>query len=190
MQRESTPQNPVELGNDFKDLAQDPRNWVIRSANRAVYFEKTFNAYNERIRKKVGVDGLYLNKFIILNVVESYFLDIARLKAFHNMQIADRFKIGSYSTKWLMRLRPIQFNLPDSNYSPTQEKTLSLTNAQFSLMVAAAICKFDLGKMPKSWNQEILYSLHYRDLDAGILAQLYRLSSEVWPVAGASVAQR
>lgn len=191
MQRENSPANPTDIGGDFNELEYGSQAWTTRAAKRAVFFDRTFDSLNRRIVDTLEIDGLFLNAFVNLSVVESYFLDIARLKAFHDIKIADRFKIGSYSTKWLMRLRPVQFKPVGARYSDRQHKLLLLDNAQYALMVAASICKFDLDSMPRNWRENLLYSLHYRDLDPGILAQFYRLAAATWPApqGGAAAAQ-
>jgi len=192
MQSENAPANPTDIGDDFNELAYGSQPWSKRAARRAVFFERTFDSLNERIVATLGIDGLFLNAFVNLSVVESYFLDIARLKAFHDIKVADRYKIGSYSTKWLMRLRPVQFKPAGARYNDRQNRLLLLVNAQYALMVASSICKFDLDSMPQKWRENLLYTLHYRDLEPGILAQFYRLAAATWPTTqgGAAAADQ
>jgi hypothetical protein len=174
--------NPVLIGDDFKPITYPSYDWTMRSANRAVYFSSCFGSYNSRIQGKLGLNSVFMNDAVILNLVESYFLDISRLKFFHKMQVADRFKIGAYSTKWLMRLRPIQFSDPLDPLDDHAKKAALLVNAQFALMISSSICKFDLKKIPKEWKTDFLYSLHYRDVDPGILALIYKVSADQWPM--------
>ena len=180
--QDGPPPNPVSLGgDDFKNLDPGTHDWLIRSANRCVYFDRLFTTFEKSLRQKRGLSTVFLNRFVLANMVESYFLDIKRLKTFHDMHLADKFKIGGYSTKWLLRFRPIQFTDPDGSLDDNQKKQLTLLNPHFAAQACASICRFDLTAMSKHWRINLMYSYHYRDVDPGILAQMYELASMQWP---------
>lgn len=150
----------------------------LKVAHRCAFFLRNFNEYDKRI-KKIGLTKATLNKRLLVNAVQSYFLDISRVKQFHGMHTADRFKIAGYTLKWLSKIKPIQHPDVDSS-SPNSDKRLILLNEDFALANAFVICGINYKNVPVKFVLDVLYTLHYRAVDAGILAHLMEMASRTW----------
>ena len=55
-----------------------------------------------------NADDIYLNNALLLGSIESYFIDLNRAKAFHEIAYADAHKRAAYTIKWIVKLKPIQ----------------------------------------------------------------------------------
>lgn len=71
--------------------------------------EELLNAADEYIRQS-GYEGhVECNARIMLNVLFDYFVDIFRLKAFHDIEKIRTEKIFAYTVAWIVRRKPLQF---------------------------------------------------------------------------------
>lgn len=145
----------------------DPR---IKSRIRMV--EAIFNQFKDR--------GLfassYINRAILLNCIESYYLDISRIKCFHNINLSDGHKKAAFSIKWLMKFRPIQ--LDPSCDGGVIKRADMLANEIFAVHLAMLLMgigfeEFD-GLSIKYLNN-LFYNLHYREVDGMILSSMMYL---------------
>jgi hypothetical protein len=170
----------AELLGDFTHLSASAD--LKRSAKRCSYFLSTFEEYNSRL-VKIGLKGATMNRILLGNAVESYFLDIHRVKVFHGMEKADRHKVAAYSVKWLSKIKPIQ--VPDFAVHADEtdlQKRLILINADFALMNALIFAKVDRRKIDdESIYTDWLYTAHYRYIDGGVLAQMFEAAARAWP---------
>lgn len=163
------------------DLAEAPseadeRQRIVR---RCAYLYQAFEAYNKKL-SVTGLQGAEMNKALLLHAVESYFLDIRRLKTFHGMERADRYKIAGYFLKWISKIKPIQIG-PIGGLSPDLQKRGILVNADFALIHALTIANIDQAKIHSRLIVSLLYSAHYRDLDGGVIAVALESLAKAFP---------
>lgn len=148
-----------------------------RIAKRATFFCQAFDSYNEKLITS-GLDSAVMNKALLLNAVESYFIDVRRIKKFHGMERIDRFKIASYTLKWLCNIRPIQVGVL-GNLKPNLQKHGLLINADFALTQAFAVAGVRSVMIGKRLRSSLLYSAHYRDFDGGVMAVTMQTLAEM-----------
>ena len=117
----------------------------VRIAKRCAYFKQAFGLYNEKL-KGSGLDGAEMNSALLINAIESYFIDVRRIKAFHGMERVDRYKIASYTLKWLCKIRPVQVG-PLGNLRRNLQKHGLLVNADFALTQAFSIARIMLPEL-------------------------------------------
>lgn len=154
-----------------------------RIAKRCALFDRAFNAYNGKLSAQ-GLEGVWLNRTLLINFVESYFLDIQRLKIFHGMERADRFKIAGFTLKWWCKIKPIQVGPLGALPAELQKRGL-LVNADFALIKALSIAWVDHTRMEKRLTDALLYTAHYRDFDGGVMALEMETLAKAYPKAGA-----
>lgn len=158
---------PISEQDDFSIPLSDAEE-VERSARRCTFFSSAFSAYNAKLQN-IGIHSACMNKSLLGNCIESYFLDIRRLKAFHGMELADRFKIASYSLKWLTKIKPIQIGPLETLPENLQKRGL-LINADFAIICSLSIAGIDLSKVEPRLRNGLLYAAHYRDIEPGNMA--------------------
>jgi hypothetical protein len=108
-----------------------------------------------------------LDKDILLHCVESYVCDLERTKAFHDILLADQHKQAAFTIKWLAKTRPIIVR-PGA----PQTKASLLANEVFALTAGLNWLKASPSDLSDSLLRNLLYTLHYRSLDAEVLATL------------------
>ena len=111
------------------------------------------------------VRGIYLNKYILRHAVESYFLDLGRMKAFHQIDQADQHKRAAFTMLWIAKLRPVQIH-PEAEM--TEE--LLLANEQFALHAGLAHLRLNISDISPSCLRNLIYTLHFRQPHPEILA--------------------
>lgn len=118
----------------------------------------------------------------MLSAVQSYIHDVRRLKKFHDMEVADNYKVASYTMRWLSKARPIYIKNEDIKPPvPMSKKVCLMPNACFALTVGCDVAAVDTKEFDKDLAMQILYDLHYRDVEPGTMAHLMRLLAERWP---------
>lgn len=152
-------------------------------ARRYMYLAASFSAYREWWRKKEITYTLFsLNHAYLMQAVESYFHDIHRLKDFHDIDRADRFKIASYTMRWLAKVRPIYVNDEELKTPVAKGKEALLTvNASFAFSVGCNMAGASPHDVDSKTAMEITYDLHHRDVEPGTMAHLMKLLAERWP---------
>ena len=132
---------------------------------------------------KLDARGYRLDRAILKNVMERYWMDVDRLHRYHNMPRIDRHKIAGYLTYWLCRLRPI--SSLDDNMALGKPLMALFINELFAIYVA-------LGRIQARKNQverqslqistdlfnALCYSLRYRHLNGDALSVMYYLIEE------------
>lgn len=141
-----------------------------RNATRCAFFLQLFEVYQSKLVQS-GVLDAEMNRTLLGNAVESYFLDIQRLKSFHGLQRANRYKRAGFTIKWLCRIRPIQVRGIDGLDRRAQRRAL-LVNADFALIAALNLCRIDHERIDKSLVEGLLYTAHYRDAEGNVMAQM------------------
>lgn len=115
---------------------------------------------------------VFINKTILTDVCWSYFIDIQRHKHFHGIDRVERYKISAFSTKWLMRLKPIQFHIDDP--SDIDSKKYQYLNEIFSLRFGFAASNIPVEKITSKTVIEALYTFHYRTINEEMLTIWYK----------------
>lgn len=111
--------------------------------------------------------GTILNKDVLLHCVESYFCDILRVKAFHDVDLANQHKRAAFTIKWVARARPIQLR-PNAQTT----KATVLANEVFALLCGLSHLQADINDISPAFQRNLLYTLHYRNLDGEVLTSL------------------
>lgn len=153
------------------------------AAEWCAYLVKCFNSFNLRLQKQ-GISSAQIDRIALVNTVISIFHDIDRVENYHGMKPpsgrADRFKRAGYTMKWISKIKPVNLDsladLPHAN-----EKLLLLTNEAFALAVGMNMSCINHETAPANLASEIMYDLHYRHIEGGIMAQLLKLASQLWP---------
>ncbi len=170
-----------EFSHDF-DTVTDLNDRRLRVARRCAYFVRTFRAFIGSLQNE-GIESAFINNIVLANAVQSYFQDIERLKNYHNIKRADRFKIAGYTVKWLTGAKPIQ--IPEiENTSPLGTRLIPVLNDGFSLISALHIAGVNTDKATRHFGADMLYSSHYRTCDPTLLVQMFELAAMHWPAQG------
>lgn len=129
---------------------------------------------------KLNARGYRLDRVILKNVVERYWMDVDRLHRYHNMTRIDRHKIAGYLTYWLCRLRPIS-SLEDDIALDKPLRAVFI-NELFAISVALGRLQARSDKIEGQVlqiNADLLntlcYSLRYRPLNGDALSVMYYL---------------
>lgn len=138
------------------EIQNDPE----KIRRRMYIIERCYEEHRDRY-KAHGVDGFALNHAVLRSVVLSYFHDIMRMKDFHGIEYADKYKQAAYTVKWIIRLRPFGFNCPEEQ---VQECHL-IVNEALAWRCALAFLEIVPDEVPRRLFQLILYSSRYRTLD-------------------------
>jgi len=72
--------------------------------------------------------NMYLDKLVLLNIIERYFIDIARLKLTQEIEVVDESKCAGYLAYWVAKLKPLTVM--------TQKETLKYPPIQKAAMYA------------------------------------------------------
>lgn len=156
---------------DDLEILDDPKVLTQKIATRFVLFSKAFDVFNQRLIQR-NIDIFYMSNPLLMIAVKSYFHDIRRLKSFHHMTRADHFKIAGYSTKWLSKVRPIQVQKVDAR-DEARLNRIAFVNSEFALMQGLNFANVDINGIG-DLAENIMYDCCYRDIDGGIMAQLYK----------------
>ena len=137
---------------------------------------------NPQTREKIG-----LNRALLSMVVRSYFDDIYKFKDYSGSKHADQYKKAAYTTKWLVKFKPIQIRpFPEDNINHYGEITNELLtiNSQFAIYTGISLFLderiFPL-MSPTFWN-DLIYMTLYREISGKQLAFSFYLLEKI--VAG------
>ncbi len=174
---------PKDLLYDFERLPDAEHQ--ARALKRCQYFDATFTAYAKQIKKR-GLEKIQLNRLQLAHAVESYFLDIQRVKDFHGMERADHFKVAGYTLKWLSKIRPIQIlDEPPPNAPNDLQRRVLLINADFALINALVFAGVDRKQIPdEGIYLDWLYTAEFRYIDGGVIGQMLEAAARSWPATG------
>lgn len=107
---------------------------------------------------KTSCPGSTINKSILVHCIESYFIDVYRLKDYHNIKFADEHKRFAYTLKWFSKLKPIQIG-------ESKDPNSMLLNEIFAYHLAVSHLNINAADIPSKIKNEILYILKYRTQD-------------------------
>ena len=137
----------------------------LRIARRQEMLEHIFHGLQDQFDSESQFKHLSINRTILFNVVKSYFYDVDRHKHFHGSHLVDETKQGAYTIKWIAKLRPIQFDHPESSVSPD----VLFVNEIFAVRSGLASLSLSPDILPDSLYYGMLYSLRYRCIDERLL---------------------
>jgi len=164
-------------------------------------YAKIFKKYGPKILKRLDllkgqyehfIDGIQLDKSsvylpidLLIDVVRNYYVDLDRMKDFHNIKVANSVKIAAYQTAWLLRIRPIQILNIESNRKKKSRYILLNEHFAFHTMVcqlynSSVLTNQDITK----WNtfvDQLIYHFRFRQSDAQSI-ELMLLALGVSPV--------
>lgn len=132
-------------------------------ARRQDLFEKTFESLKEEMGESLSC--VRLNAIVLHNVVVSYFDDVERYKSYHEAPRANEIKQAGFTIKWLIKLRPIEFLTDFTNAN----SSLLYANELYALRYGLAFLEISPDQIDRELYCEILYTLHYRSIDEGML---------------------
>lgn len=112
-------------------------------------------------------NAVHLNAKLLRHAVECYFLDLERLKAFHDIQFADQHKRAAFTMLWLARIKPVQL-ATDVNMT----KALMLVNEAYAIHAGLAHMAIDIDTISTACLRNLLYTLHYRNSSPEVLSFL------------------
>ncbi len=141
--------------------------------------ELLVDIYNKHF---AGFKGIYLNRRLLLTMVESCYCDIYRLKFFRPVEWIDNHKKAAYTMKWIARIRPIQI------HSGAQLTTASLmANAWYAAIAGLTLMEVAEGWRDDEWwvryVRNLAYLLHFHSIS------VEQLSSELYAVERCSLSQ-
>jgi len=143
-----------------------------REILRETLIYKTFHAMVENWSDE-DRDGCEINRQILHELCNSYFLDIDRKKLFHGIEYADAHKRAAYTVKWIMRFRPVQ-----TKGRPVSIDVL-LANEQLAMLVAFKKLNIPIEKVEECIIEHLLYMLRFRHIDTNALAMSFYLLQKI-----------
>jgi hypothetical protein len=136
-----------------------------------------FDDVKEVYKKTCSViKGIFLQDEVLYHCVESLFLDIYRIRAFHGIEIIDSHKKAAFTMKWVSKLRPISI---DKNYKETNYAQVRLTaNDYFAVQAGIWHLNVDFDLLfdcHKDFIKNLIYTLHNRYVTGEILSSMMYL---------------
>ncbi len=122
--------------------------------------------------KEYGYNNAYCNYRIMLQVLFDYYIDIYRLKEFHEIEKTKKEKIFAYLCGWIIRRKPLQF------YENNPKDSDIFINERFVATLLLNECMLgDKSKtLPESnladFVNMLLYYLKYRECNPQVLELL------------------
>ena len=71
-------------------------------------FNWLYDLIHNYLKSENAEDYTYLSETILQHVIVDYFVDIDRLKSFHEIETTNKTKIYAYIVFWVLRHKPIQ----------------------------------------------------------------------------------
>ena len=110
----------------------------------------------------------YVSEEILRHVIIDYFVDIYRLKEFHNIELTNQIKIYAYLSYWLLRHTPIQLkeNVPEEHIFINEEFVSEMIRAfLFMGFDNVPVLKESLERID-DFLGTMIYYFKYRDFSA------------------------
>ncbi len=143
---------------DLLDLVGD------RIKERCAFLEGIYNRFCDRW------PGVYLNRYLLQETVESYFCDVYRLKFFRPVNLINEYKKAAYTMKWIARIRPIQM---DEGHGPSTSTLM--VNSYYALMSGFTLLDINYDAKNSEWWKTYItdttYLLHYHSVSVESLTQ-------------------
>ncbi len=140
-----------------------------RRSVRAKFLEDIFD---DIIKERKLDNFVKINYAVLHDVVYSYFIDAERHKSFHSINTMKTYKISAYTTKWILKLRPIYFDINNPNDIKSRE--LILLNEIFALKVGFAISGISSEVINSKLINKAIYTFHYRHVTEDMLSLWYK----------------
>ncbi len=134
-----------------------------RLAQRQALLEEIFSSLRDHLGS--DFDHLEVNAVVLHNVVVSYFHDVDRHKDFHGTDLVDETKQGAFTMKWIVKLRPVQFQLPAEDVT----KNILYINEIFAVRCGLAFLQVSPSVLPDRLYADLLYTLRNRPVDERML---------------------
>ena len=110
-------------------------------------------------------DGVHLNVKLLRHAIESYFLDLKRMKSFHGIEFADCHKRAAFSMLWIARAHPIQLAT-----DVKMTEGLLIVNELYALQIGLNHLDIDMAQLSGKYIRNLLYILHFRNPSPEVLA--------------------
>ena len=110
-------------------------------------------------------NGIYLNLKLLRHAIESYFLDIYRMKNFHGIEYADCHKRDAFSMIWIVKAHPIQLAT-----DVCMTESMLVINEVFAVHIGLAHLDIDIKDISGKYIRNLIYILHFRSQAPEILA--------------------
>lgn len=117
-------------------------------------------------------EKVFLNMALLTAMIRSYFVDVERYKYFHNLEYIESYKIASYSVKWILKTKPIQFRMDDPD--EILDPTIFILNELFALQWSFALADIDLETISDDQFAEIIYTFQYRAISEDTLTLVFK----------------
>jgi hypothetical protein len=118
-----------------------------------------------RVHFQSRYSGIHLNVKLLRHAVESCFLDLERMKAFHGIDYADQHKRAAFAMHWITKTHPIQL-ATDANMT----EALLVINEWFAIHAGLAHLDIDVSDISGPYLRNLIYILHFRQPSPEILA--------------------
>ena len=116
---------------------------------------------------------VFLNVALLTSAIRNYFIDVERYKDFHAIKRVERYKVASYSAKWILKCKPIQFRIDESD--DMKHPALLVLNEMFALKWGLAACDIKEKAMKDDLLDEILYTFQYRQVAEDNLTLIFKI---------------
>lgn len=114
-----------------------------------------------KLKDDFALEHCRLDNGLLLNVVESYFQDLKRVKDYHGISYANSYKKSAYTIKWICKIRPIQY---DKDTSTSNMENL-LANELFAIDAGISFLEVEIEKhISVPFLKDLLYFCHYRNI--------------------------
>ncbi len=179
--------------------------YISRFSKRFDYFVELFKAMENAYKpNRFGVD-LVVDLEKLAQVVQSYFLDVIRYKEYHftvgveadplsldwireihEYKRVNSSKVAAFSTKWILRHRPISYKKVEflGAAGGCQDIHLEFINEHYALLLTCQALGIVLRDINPNKYSELLYYLRYRNFDevAGsmLLSRDYLCAEQTW----------
>lgn len=149
----------------YREIIQNDQNYLQIIGDRVKYMtERVDNFLNSQDLREV----VYLNKSALHATVLDYFVDIARLKEFENIEHANKNKITAYMSHWWLRRKPLQIK----ENVILNESLVYINELFITMLIIKDVVEnndsdiIDGIKEYKEWKKHLMYHLKYRQVTA------------------------
>ena len=150
--------------NTYNERFEDRKNLIISTYNQLIQTNQYSNNSDTPIFR--------IDEWLVCEVVERYFLEVARIKQIHGLQ--DKIsipKVAGYIANWIVRIRPVQILLPLTE----KNNDLRYINEDLALSVGIALFSsfYQMIQLKPNEHHNFKYQLRYRVLHADNLAMVF-----------------
>lgn len=145
---------------------------MVSPLRRSQRVELLLDLFNQLKKDRNWGDDVKINTAILHDIVFSYFVDVERHKDFHDIQKIRKYKISARLTEWIVKLRPIYFDIKDPEEVTSPE--FMLLNEIFALKIGLAASEIMVEKIDKELTAKSIYTFHYRKITQETLSLWYR----------------